>query len=270
MTGEELAKAGCRYMGIPYSKLDCQAFVEKALSDIGLKKDLAGSNTWYRFLMTNGWVGTPEECKKIHGFIPVGAFLFIHKTDGKEPAQYRQDGIGNLSHIGIYTGMTGAKMCEIARQNGVVDPSRYNFGNGALHSSSSKGCVCTSTFSGNSIKGGWNRIGLWNRIDYSDTYSKVEVTKVEPYQAKVVGGRLSLREQPSSNAERLCWIPDGEIVNVTDEALDWAKTAYNGYTGWVMKQYLEPMTKNGDTVVVSKKWLTETYDIIGGYLGLRG
>lgn len=93
---------------------------------------------------------------------------------------------------------------------------------------------------------------------------------MEPYQAKVVGGKLNLREQPNSAAERLCQIPDGEIVNVTDEALDWAKTAYNGHDGWVMKQYLEPITQDGDVVSVSKKRLMAVYDELGDILGLRG
>ena len=257
-------------MGIPYSKLDCQAFIEKALSVGGINKNLPGSNAWYRLCKSEGWVGTPEECIKRFGIIPVGAFLFILSNNGKEPKRYKTDGIGNVSHIGIYTGMTGAKMCEIARQDGVLNPEKYNFGNGALHSSSSRACVCTSKFSGKSISGGWNRIGMWNKLDYSDAYVRVEVEKIEPYQAKVVGGKLNLREQPNLGAESLCRIPDGEIITITDEALEWAKTAYNGHTGWVKKSFLEPITQDGDTVAVSRKWLTDAYDIIGGYLGLRG
>ena len=58
--GEQLGNVGFNYLGVPYSVMDCQAFVEKCLSDCGLKYDLAGSNAWYREVAKNGWVGTPE------------------------------------------------------------------------------------------------------------------------------------------------------------------------------------------------------------------
>ena len=54
--------------------MDCQKFVENCLAEVGIKKDLAGSNTWYRYIT---WTGTPEECKQKFGRIPPGAFLFI-------------------------------------------------------------------------------------------------------------------------------------------------------------------------------------------------
>ena len=79
--------------------------------------------------------------------IPNGAFLFILEQDGGEPAKYRADGIGNASHMGIKTGI----------------------GEGAIHSSKSRGCVCTSVFRDKSINGGWNRVGLWDAIDYGGT-----------------------------------------------------------------------------------------------------
>ena len=52
----ELAKAGFRYLGRSYQEMDCQKFVEKCLSDIGIWKDLPGSNAWYRKMT---WRGTP-------------------------------------------------------------------------------------------------------------------------------------------------------------------------------------------------------------------
>ena len=75
----ELLKVSPKYLGTPYSKMDCQAFVEKCLSDIGIHDNLPGSNAWYRRMT---WVGTPEECKTSFGKIPEGAFLFILKSDG--------------------------------------------------------------------------------------------------------------------------------------------------------------------------------------------
>lgn len=147
--GNRLGDVGFKYLGIPYSQMDCQAFVEKCLSDCGERKNLAGSNAWFREVMNHGAIMTPEECVKQLGKVPTGAFLFILKNDGGEPAKYKPDGLGNASHIGLCTGSRGE---------------------GAIHSSSSKGCVCESKFKGKSINGGWNRVGLWDKVvyDYGD------------------------------------------------------------------------------------------------------
>ena len=236
--GSELARVGCKYLGVPYSTMDCQAFVEKCLADCGIKKDLAGSNAWYRYIMQNGWVGTPAECKEKYGSIPVGAFLFILKQDGGEPEKYKPDGIGNASHIGIYTGMTGAEMVQIGIEDGDIKAPGYNYGDGAINSSNSRGAVCTSKF----------------------------------------GGALNLREQPSKSSERLCKIPDGTILTITDEAVEWAKTSYSGHDGWVMKQFLEKVDPDpGDTITVDRKRLEELYNLslelyngMGDLMGMRG
>ena len=263
---EDVILAAPKYLGTPYSRLDCQAFVEACLKDAGDRTNLAGSNAWYRECMRHGWVGSPDECKQRFGAIPKGAFLFILKASGNEPEKYKGDGIGNASHIGLYTGESGKQMVEQAMQDGVSNAMQYDFGDGAIHSSSSRGCVCTSKFSGKSINGGWNRIGLWDGVDYEVGRGET----MESYQAKVVGGRLNLREQPNSAAERLCQIPDGEILTVTDEAGEWAKTAYSGLEGWVMKCFLERISQDADVITVSRKRLEAIYDGLGDILGLRG
>ncbi len=138
-----VSRQGAKYIGTPYSVMDCQAFVEVCLRDAGLNINLAGSNAWYRAM---DWVGTPEQCIATFGSIPKGAFLFIHAFDGGEPAKYKADGRGNASHIGIYTGT----------------------GLGAIHSSYSRGGVYESSFRGRTINGGWNCVGLWKRLDYGE------------------------------------------------------------------------------------------------------
>ena len=138
--GNRLAAVGFEKLGTPYRKMDCQAFVEWCLRQCGLKKDLAGSNAWYREVMRNGWVGSPEACVQQFGKVPAGAFLFIHAFDGGEERRGYRDGLGNASHIGIVTGK----------------------GEGAIHSSSSRGCVAESVFRNKTVpNGGWNRVGLW-------------------------------------------------------------------------------------------------------------
>ena len=142
--GNKLGAVGFEKLGTPYREMDCQAFIEWCLRQCGLKKDLAGSNAWYREVMKNGAVMTPEECVKQLGKVPAGAFLFIHAFDGGEEKRGYRDGLGNASHIGIVTGK----------------------GEGAIHSSSSRGCVAESGFRGKTIRGGWNRVGLWNKVRY--------------------------------------------------------------------------------------------------------
>ena len=48
ISGEKLAKAGDRFLGRPYSEMDCQDFVERCLRVCGLEKNLTGSNAWKR------------------------------------------------------------------------------------------------------------------------------------------------------------------------------------------------------------------------------
>ncbi len=144
INGKALAEAGFSYLGVSYSKMDCQAFVEQCLRDCGLEKNLAGSNAWFREVRNHGTIMTPEECVRQLGTVPPGAFLFILEQDGGEPEKYRKDGLGNASHIGIATGR----------------------GEGAIHSSASRGCVAESRFRNKTISGGWNRVGLWDRISY--------------------------------------------------------------------------------------------------------
>lgn len=273
----DMVKAAPKYLGTAYSKLDCQAFVEACMRDAGCGKNLAGSNAWYRECIRNGWVGTPEECRNRFEYIPKGAFLFILKASGNEPEKYKGDGIGNASHIGLYTGETGKEMADQATIDGVVGSFRYDYGDGAMHSSSSRGCVCTSKFAGKTINGGWNRVGLWKHIDYGESVNMIldgegGGGKVEPYKAKVVGGKLNLREEPATYARKILQIPDGTVLTVTEEnGTGWAKVDHEGYTGWVMKDYLEPAMDGGtETVAVNRKELETIYDTIGDWLGLRG
>ena len=145
--GKQLGTVGFQRIGTPYSEMDCQAFVEWCLKQCGLDKNLAGSNAWFREVMNNGVIMTPEECVRELGTVPAGAFLFILEQDGGEPAKYKPDGLGNASHIGLVTGK----------------------GEGAIHSSASRGCVAESTFRNKTINGGWNRVGLYNVVKYDYT-----------------------------------------------------------------------------------------------------
>lgn len=249
--GTDLAKAGCKYLGVSYETMDCQAFVEKCLKDCGLTRNLGGSNTWFRAMT---WTGTPEECKRQFGQIPRGAFLFILENDGKEPTKYRNDGIGNASHIGLVTGMTGKQMVELAKADGNTrdDLNSFNKGDYAIHSSDSRDHVCTSQFHGKTINGGWNRIGLWSRIDYGEAVNQrlrvhpeakpdAETVKEEVIGEGTVfaatGTTVKMRQRPSTGCGIYWDVPIGETVQILATG-DWDRVKWNGRTGYMRSEYV--------------------------------
>ena len=173
-SAEEFSLAGDQFLGQLYSKMDCQTFVENAMRQVGLDMDLKGSNAWYREVRKNGWVGSPEECKKKFGSIPKGALLFIHVFDGGEVARGYKDGLGNAKHIGFKTGRSGSDMVRRAKEAGASNADKYNYGDGAIHSSSSREHVATSKFADKTISGGgWNTVGLYNKFSYGEKIDSI-------------------------------------------------------------------------------------------------
>ena len=119
---------------IPYSQMDCIAFVNKVWKDIPVVSQHSyslpgGTNTFWRentpeypnlvstYNTTSPdgqnptpvlwWKGTIAECEAQYGSIPAGALLFHQISDQGPPpipSQYAGDGIGNFAHVGIYCG----------------------------------------------------------------------------------------------------------------------------------------------------------------------
>ena len=240
----DFSLAGDKYLGRSYQEMDCQAFVEKCMADVGYRRDLGGSNSWYRECRLHGWAGTPEECMKQFGSVPKGALLFILEPVGpKTPAKFRDDGVGDVTHMGIVTGR----------------------GDGAIHSSRSRGCVATSKFAGKTIpNGGWNRVGLLPVFDYGNTVNWVMEhigiggTAEQPSQLSqqdnakegtimnVIiraenGGAVKLRQ--SSDPKRSgysIWeeIPSGTRAEVLKSGNDWSRIRVGNRTGWMMSKFL--------------------------------
>ena len=109
-TGKQYADKAkdTQYDKLKYSDVDCQAFCEKVLKDIGVRKpdggvyDWRGSNDMAR--NATSWIGTIEQCKKEFGSIPLGAWAFMWDNTGNEKQRGYYDGKGNYSHVGIYVG----------------------------------------------------------------------------------------------------------------------------------------------------------------------
>lgn len=256
VSAEQFSREGDKYIGRTYDEMDCQEFYERAAADAGLKMDLKGSNAWYREFLKNGWVGSPEECKKKFGSIPKGATLFIHAFDGGEEKRGYHDGLGNASHIGFKTGRSGAEMvAETGRKD-------MNFGDGAEHSSSSRGHVCTSKFADKTISGGgWNKVGLHKKFTYGEKIDAILAgetggeTPVSPaedeipeeedtamYKAILEGGNknkpINIRKKPDGDLQDT--LPQGSEVTVLSEDGDWCKIQYgkNNRTGYVKGEFV--------------------------------
>lgn len=118
-----------RYTGIPYSKLDCQGFVERVMKDSGIRNsagkpyNFRGSNDMWRNALS--WKGTITECKKKFGSIPPGAWVFIVKDDGGEKERGYNDNQGNASHVGIYCGPDLARPVRDSTRYGTRDGVGY-------------------------------------------------------------------------------------------------------------------------------------------------
>lgn len=253
----DLAAAGIKYLGTPYTQMDCQAFVEQCLNDCGLKINLTGSNAWFRKMT---WRGTPEECKKLFGEIPVGAFLYIvEDVSEATPAKYRTDGLKDASHIGIFTGR----------------------GSGALHSSSTKGCVSESVFQGKTIRnGGWNMIGLWDQISYSDLINeKLKVSQVksgggEPMNEAETsyatvhaesGTTVKMRAKPSTSCATYWDVPIGTVVSVLGQEGAWSKIQYGDRVGYMVAGFLV-LSRDGAPDAISQEQLLEKIETLQSLL----
>ena len=161
-TGADMAEQAITggYVGIPYSKLDCQGFVEQVLKDCGVRKpdgtvyNWRGSNSMWRNYI--GWKGTIQECKEAFGEIPLGAFLFILKWDGGEEEKGYHDGLGNASHVGLYVGKGGKYDVLDSQGNRGVD-------------------YCTTKI--------FTHVGLMEMIDY---YSQPEPPHDKPTKAEAL------------------------------------------------------------------------------------
>ena len=146
----EQAKSG-DYVGIPYSQLDCQGFVEEVLKDAGIRKpnggvyNWRGSNSMWRNYIV--WRGTIDECIDKYGKIPLGAFLFRIVYDGGEKEKGYDDNLGNASHVGLYVGSED----DYPAMDSQRDKGRYRLNAGVSY--------CQMEV--------FNHVGLMCMIDYS-------------------------------------------------------------------------------------------------------
>ena len=137
LTGSQFAQQARQgnYIGIAYSKLDCQAFVERVLKDCGISYNWRGSNHIWREALSE-----KHEITDVNE-IPAGAWIFTVKSDGGEKARGYNDNEKNAKHVGIYLG----------------------FGD-VIHSTSPNGVQYDSIYSQR-----WTHWGKCKYIDYSES-----------------------------------------------------------------------------------------------------
>lgn len=97
ITGKHIAKTAVNsgLLGTPYSKMDCQAFVEAVLEKAGLHIiNYRGSNHMWRELVYD------RETVKGH-IPPPGSLAFIVRDDGGEKRRGYSDDMKNATHVAI-------------------------------------------------------------------------------------------------------------------------------------------------------------------------
>lgn len=86
-------------LGIPHSKLDCQAAVEKALALVGVIVNFRGSNHMWREMVHDRM--SIQEARALDGTLTPGMICFHLKYDGSEQRRGYHDDMGAAVHVGV-------------------------------------------------------------------------------------------------------------------------------------------------------------------------
>lgn len=237
-TGQQVANAAIaaatRVPPILYSQEDCQQFIEATIYRAGgTPKDYLGSNDMYRNACTN--VIPLGEAIAGRKLVP-GMALFIVGMDGGEPAKYKDDGKGNASHVGWYTG-------------GIYE---------VVHSSSSNGQVSPST-----LKNGWTHAGWLKEVDYGEAAPEqpsapaITIAYIDLPADETVFHRIS----PKSSSKWWGRIRGQEQVELVSVSGGWARVRYGGHDGYVMAEFVAGNAPETDVMppVTNDTHLDNTY-----------
>lgn len=113
VTGQLFAETAYSFhdSGYTYQQYDCVGFTNLVRRTVGLGNLYNGTNTLWRN-GTLAWQGTIADAITAFGGMPRGCYLFKIKpesdptyNDPPIPSQYYMDGVGNVTHVGIYTNL---------------------------------------------------------------------------------------------------------------------------------------------------------------------
>lgn len=237
------------------------------------KQDLIGVfQTMYREHWPYEWGAARKGCVDCSGAFTYSYSLFKQTCPHGSNAMARKMIVGELLPISkARPGMVGFKAKKPGEEGYDLKPKYLPGGsdyNGDLTDYSHVGLVdddpqyilnAKSTKYGFcrdklTAKNGWDYVAYLKGVEYEEEDPVIEVT----YQAKVIGGRLSLRKEASTNSDRICWMPEGSIVTVTGDQSGWSRVEYNGQQGWAKSEYLEEVREDpGEMISVPRKQLED-------------
>lgn len=232
-----------RYAGTTLAGMDCQGSLKYCAQQLGVKLNYSGSNDMYRNACS--WVGTISEAKAQGRIVP-GAVGFIVEYDGQEGEQYKRDGLGNASHVGIIT---------LSGKTYSVDASSSA---GKVRGQAERDAVRTWTHIGWLKVFDYGTASVVDKIDGSIGNSAPAAISDSTIRTAVVitadGGSLNMRRAPSDTVDnRVGHAPFGVTVEVLETRSDgWAKIKYEGVSAWVRSKYLtmNTPTQTGSAVSV--------------------
>lgn len=201
-------------------KSDCIGEIIGALALAGFKWPGTHSSNWAaRYAMnTLEHIADP-------GKMFLGEIVYKAKEPGESgyslPSHYTSSGdLRDYYHVGVVTGINPLEITHCTRRNG-------------------KGGVYVDT-----AMGEWRWGGKLKYVDYEES----EGTDMEvPYQAIATadsGKTVNLRQGPDKKSVIIARVPVGDTVTVLDELGEWDKVSYHGKTGYMMAQYLWPLSED--------------------------
>lgn len=183
------------------AEVDCSGLIVACFAAQGVTIAHGSNTIWRKYLL-------PQKGELTAGTVlRVGMAVFKHKESGDEPDQYKKDGQGDFSHIGIVCAVNPVQIVH-ASTNGMqvrLDTKR----NGD----------------------GWTYYGYFRDVDYDSVGGDPAMT-----QAKVTGGRLKVRQTPGGKTAYS--LPDGAVVSVLSVSGEWSEVELDDIHGWAMSKYL--------------------------------
>ena len=103
-------------------------------------------------------------------------------------------------------------------------------------------------------KNGWDYVAYLKNVDYGkEEKPDGKGDDMEEREAKVVlpsgasGTTVNMRAQASTTAKVVTRVPVGETVEVMSDLGTWCNVRWNGYSGWMMSNYLEYSGQGGES-----------------------
>lgn len=217
--------------GRSLSGMDASGFIAYCFGKLGILIRATGTNSLLREI--RGHV-MPLQAAIREGNLVPGALLFHILIDGKEPAQYKGDGLGNATFALICLDSDWAAYPSPSKGKLIVTPTKF-------------------------APGRANVVVLHPALAYSVSPALPQQTNPMPptfppplsidtnwQQMIVIGGGLNLRQTPDKKGKYILQMLEGSVVLITDIKDGWARTIYTtkkGQTriGFAMTKYMQKL-----------------------------